>query len=291
MSTKSPSDTKKSSTTSTATPPTPLQTKTEKKERFQDHLFALAQTGKLQDLKEKLIDNKKLNVSKLRDRNERTILHVAVLNGHIPVIKHLLTLESDPNAVDQHKQSVLHYATHTGDSDVLDLLKKHDVNFNSKDVFGRTALHHASMQGSVSSVQWLVDNALGRSDTLMTWINQKDMLGSNALHWAAVKGKHDVVKFLVARGINVHLHAGEKQTAASLASRAEKEKVYSWLKEYIVHGSNLMTYGKLYRTCNKKKQKRHQKKEKKRKIILFCIFWFVVFKVLGFVQDINKPID
>jgi ankyrin repeat protein len=205
-------------------------------------LFSLAETGQLNELRE-LIVNSKLEISKLKGRHsQKTPLHVAVLNGHIPVIKHFLNLDLDPNAVDIHKQSVLHYAAHTGDSDVLDLLKKHDVNFNSKDIFGRTALHHAAIQGSVSSVQWLVDNALGRSDTLMTWINHKDMLGSNALHWAAVKGKHDVVKFLVARGINVHLHAGDKQTAANLASAAEKEKVYSWLRDYITHGNSLMTY-------------------------------------------------
>ena len=98
------------------------------------------------------------------------------------------------------------------------------------------------MQGSVSSIQWLVDNALGRSDTLMKWINQKDMLGSNALHWAAVKGKHDVVKYLVARGINVHLRAGDSQTAAGLALQAYKDQVHTWLRGYITYGSDVMKY-------------------------------------------------
>lgn len=138
--------TNKDSNKSKSTPKSPVSDN-------QATLFALAETGQLQDL-QKLIDTKQLNVSKMTDRLKRTALHIAVLKGHIPVINHLLSLDSDPNAIDQHKQSVLHYAAHTGDSDVLNLLKKHAVNFNSKDVFGRTALHHAAMQGSVSSVQW-----------------------------------------------------------------------------------------------------------------------------------------
>ena len=214
------------------------------KDDVQARLFALAETGQLQDFI-KLSSTTKKKVAKLTDRLKRTVLHIAVLKAHIPVINYLLNLEShpcDPNAVDQHKQSVLHYAAHTGDSDVFTILKKHAVNLNSKDVFGRTALHHAAMQGSVSSIQWLVDNALGRSDTLMKWINQKDMLGSNALHWAAVKGKHDVVKYLVARGINVHLRAGDSQTAAGLALQAYKDQVHTWLRGYITYGSDVMKY-------------------------------------------------
>jgi ankyrin repeat protein len=219
-------------------------TKSTNEKSDETQLFALVETGQLQDFID-LMSTKEINVSRLTDELKRTVLHIAVLKGHIRVIKYLLTLDSDPcdpNAVDQHKQSVLHYAAHTGDSDVFNILKEHDVNFNCKDVFGRTALHHAAMHGSVSSVQWLVDNSLSKRDTLMHWINQKDMLGSNALHWAAVKGKHDVVKFLVARGINVHLRAGNSWTAAGLAEQALKDQVHNWLRHYITYGNNLMKY-------------------------------------------------
>ena len=246
------------SVSGTHSSPDPRNTKTNGSD--QSSLFTLVESGQLRELKE-LIDTHNLQKSlpTMRDRlTKRTALHIAVLNGHIPVIKHLLSLDCDPNAVDVHRQSVLHYAAHTGDTDVFDVLKKADVNFNSKDIFGRTALHHGAMQGSVATMEWLVDNALGRADTVMAWINQKDQLGSSALHWAAVKGRHDVVKFLVARGINIHLYAGNKQTAAGLALAAEKDKVHQWLGGYAKHGHALLTYVEKRRST----EKQHNKDDK-----------------------------
>lgn len=91
-------------------------------------------------------------------------LHAAAKNGHVDLLKILLTnltadgaaLTSAIDARDFLNMSPLHEAVIYGNSEVVELLLNNGANVNAVDLFGQQPLHHAARHGLSNIVQLLL---------------------------------------------------------------------------------------------------------------------------------------
>ena len=151
-----------------------------------------------------------------------TPLWYAVGNGELEVVKLLIELGADINAVSRSEISWVNYACIYRQTDTVKLLVKQGADIhrpdkcgytclmnsfyclelcqflidsgavvNAQDIFGDTALHHAIMKDRLEIVQLLLDNG---SDQ-----NIKNKVGDDAFRCASLRGKEMIVMELVSR--------------------------------------------------------------------------------------------
>ena len=90
----------------------------------------------------RLIETGGANVNE-NDRGwyERTALHWASYNGHLDVVRLLLTEGADITIADNNGWTALHYASMFGHLDIVRLLLTEGADINIADKYGWTALH------------------------------------------------------------------------------------------------------------------------------------------------------
>ena len=77
-----------------------------------------------------------------------TALHVAVVHGHLHLVKVLLSQGADPNLQTRSKhQCPLHIAAQNTDLPIMEALVSSGAKVDVQDICGNTALHHCSMHG------------------------------------------------------------------------------------------------------------------------------------------------
>jgi ankyrin repeat protein len=149
------------------------------------------------------------------DREGKTPLHYAAMEGHLDVVKWLVAEvgaattrtvvpERDGEEEEDYKWSLkvgsssitpgmtpLHYAALGGHLGVVKwLVEEGKADLRTSDKRGHISLHHAAWGGSLKTVQYLVrDKADG---------NAKNFEGDTPLHHAAAEGHLDVMQWLVA---------------------------------------------------------------------------------------------
>ncbi len=145
-----------------------------------------------------------------RGSKGRTALHLAVCNGHDPIVQLLLQHKADPNVRDVYGDYPLTSAAIRGHVKIVELLlsygaeteqsesestadldrrgnKMHVLPFLVHDE--NTPLIWAAMGGHVDAVRMLLNHG--------TNLGQKDRVNKTALHWAAEKGHHSTVELLL----------------------------------------------------------------------------------------------
>ena len=133
-----------------------------------------------------------------RDTDGRTVLHLAV--KHIDVVKYLIN-ECDCNIMtrDKYGDTILHVAVSEGSLDVLKCIvmniNGHIMDEEYRDIDGRTVLHLAVKH--IDVVKYLINEC---NCNIMT----RDKYGDTILHVAASEGSLDVLKFMV-MNINGHI--------------------------------------------------------------------------------------
>lgn len=88
-----------------------------------------------------------LNASLLRSSKRKTVLHVAVENGHYDITIRLLAAGADIDAVDDRGRSALHYAVILGHKEIVMALLSYGANQTVRTVDGWTILHTAAHCG------------------------------------------------------------------------------------------------------------------------------------------------
>lgn len=99
-------------------------------------------------------------ILKIRDNLGRSILHLAVQRGNVPLIGYLFALPNgkDLGTPDYDGQTLLHYAAETRRTHTIDLLL--DAGFRkleAKDYKGRTIMLHAASRGNLDAVKRIVE--------------------------------------------------------------------------------------------------------------------------------------
>ncbi|HNT28501.1 MAG TPA: ankyrin repeat domain-containing protein [bacterium] len=127
----------------------------------------------------------------------QTALMWAAQRGHLEVVKFLVQLGANVNAVDADRQEpVLMWATKKGHKEVVEFLIASGADVNQGDQFKETPLMDAARYGHKDLCELLLNKRARVNDT--------DVNGESALMWAAANGVAEVVKFLIGYGADIN---------------------------------------------------------------------------------------
>ncbi len=93
----------------------------------------------------------------IKDCSGRTIMHYAVEEDNLDLIKKYLELNIDINSVDNYNQSPIFL---TKNQDTLNLLLSNNVNPNIQDIKGETVLHKAVRKKDLELIRFLLDSGV-----------------------------------------------------------------------------------------------------------------------------------
>jgi len=122
------------------------------------------------------------------DRNARTSLHYAALEGLADVAKILLNAGAKFDATDTDGETPLHLSAIFGNYNITKILIDAGANVNVQNNYGDTILHHAAWRGRVDAVKILLN--AGAS------VYAKDSWGHTPLGMAQTRCQTDVADVL-----------------------------------------------------------------------------------------------
>lgn len=152
----------------------------------------------------RLVDQRGLIDINRKDRQGRTIFHLAVLKGHEEIVKYLLKNEAHPEIKGEHGETVFHLAASSGKLEVMEVLLSNPhltrKLINEKDEYGRTALHIcAASPKKTEMARLLIEKGAD--------INATNALGESPLH-VALQSLHSTVQRKKARSVFLLLEKG-----------------------------------------------------------------------------------
>lgn len=127
-----------------------------------------------------------------------TLLHVACKLGRLQIAQLLLAKSADLIGVkDAHDRTVLHHAILNGNLALVKLLVEKGANVAIKDKQGASALHYAIQWNHVDIVRYLLNQAQAQTSV-------QDDNGASPLHYAVHFGRTACVMLLVTAKANVN---------------------------------------------------------------------------------------
>jgi len=167
-----------------------------------------------------------------------TLLHIAVRQRHMPIIKHLVESGADINALDINKATPLHNASNrheptTTEHDILIIkyLLDNGAKIDAKDGPGHTPLNNAISWSNLIIVQYLVNSGAN--------IHLGDLFGCEPLYLAAVVKNIEIVKFLLSNGANKEAKCARGETASERARSQGDHDIANYIDAY----EHVMTKG------------------------------------------------
>jgi ankyrin repeat protein len=146
-----------------------------------------------------------------RDKNRRTALSLAAIEGHIDAMKLLNKCGSEVNSKDFRGQTPLSLAAMNGHLEAVLLLLDEGADPESRETSsGRSPLSLAAENGHLHVVNLLV--------TRNCDVDCSDASGRTPLSWAAENGNEEVVHVLLAGGADVNSKDEDTRTPLSYAS-------------------------------------------------------------------------
>ncbi|MCP4748815.1 MAG: ankyrin repeat domain-containing protein [Desulfobacteraceae bacterium] len=197
------------------------------------HLFDAIRNGDVKWAKKWIDAGADVNQA---DNNGITLLHLAAHEGHIEVVKLLLSHPNiDVNQADNNGITLLHLAARRGHVEIVKLLlSRPGIDVNKADNYGWTPLSMAAGRGHVEIVKFLLSRP-GID------VNKADKWSQTPLYWAAEYGHVDFVKLLLSHPkINM-----DKDARRYLDRLVDNNDVYS-IQEIVLNGCSKKVYDHLY---------------------------------------------
>ncbi|XP_055709949.1 E3 ubiquitin-protein ligase MIB2 isoform X2 [Phlebotomus papatasi] len=128
----------------------------------------------------------------------KTCLQVAAHQGHINLVRYLLSVGANVNMVDKEGDSTLHYAAFGNQPEVMRVLLEHGADINILNVTHCSALHISAHKKPPHCVKVLLEFGAD--------VNIQDSYGDTALHDAIGKENSEVVDLLCnAQNLNLNI--------------------------------------------------------------------------------------
>lgn len=160
----------------------------------------------LEAVKNNHIDYVKKHLTKAslttQDDKGRTLLHLAVSEGHIELVTLLIAKGIPVNARDHRGRTPFLSVGRNKDTEIAELLLSHGADIDTRSCINSTALHFASLQGNITITEFLLAKGID--------VNTANNAGETPLIFAAYIGKEDLVNTLLAHGADIEAHASVK---------------------------------------------------------------------------------
>jgi ankyrin repeat protein len=129
--------------------------------RIYINIMIIFKAVKQTDLKklETIIKKKIDDVNKV-DRNGRTPMHYAALDGNLEVVKLFLKYNAKVNPNDNDGYTPLHYAAINGHLEVVQHIVKHSANVNQINNRVNSPVYYALLKGHIRVVLYLVEQGV-----------------------------------------------------------------------------------------------------------------------------------
>jgi ankyrin repeat protein len=156
----------------------------------------------------------------------QTPLHLAAQQGHVEVVKVLLSQKVNVNAKDIFGDTPLHSAVLGGHNELVELLITNGAEVDHANEDGWTPLHCAVMayNWNTKIVELLISH--------WSSVNAKDKEGSTSLHLAVRMGRQEMVAILLANNADIKAKDKEGKTPLKLALENDWQKIAELLRKY-----------------------------------------------------------
>ncbi|XP_067661682.1 ankyrin repeat domain-containing protein 50-like [Haliotis asinina] len=170
----------------------------------------------------KLLVNYGANLS-LRDTYGHNILHSACSEGHVDVVKYILSKDIvDINSEGYKRRTPMMLAAMVGHKEVVDLLVKNGADLTFSDIDGHNILYCSSATGQLEVVKYII--SLNTVD-----INSAGHFKRTSVMVAARGGHKEVVEFLVNHGAKLTLTDKDTNNILHLTSLGGSLEVMKYL--------------------------------------------------------------
>ncbi|KAJ8314437.1 hypothetical protein KUTeg_006587 [Tegillarca granosa] len=145
------------------------------------------------------------------DKNGRTALHYAALNGHLEVCKFLAQKGCHLDDQDVAGCSPLHRAASQGHLEVISFLLGEGCNIDKQDEDGNAPVHEAAWNGFSKTLELLIKHNCN--------VGVVNKAGFTALHLACQNGHNESSRIILYAGINADLKNNYGDTALHTSAR------------------------------------------------------------------------
>ena len=192
---------------------------------FARALFEVCKQGHF-DILKFAIEMGKCDPLAVRDRYQRTLLHIACQHNLIIMAQYLISEHGfDMNARDKENRTPLHSACLLGHINIVEYLtSRKECNLNARNSSKRTPLHSAAIRGHMKIVRYLITKRKCNPSVV-----DKDQ--RTPLHFACQYGHINVVRYLCEQGCLPSVEDRDRRTPLHYAS----QNGYIVVVEYLVN--------------------------------------------------------
>ena len=190
---------------------------------FAKTLFEICKQGHLDILKE-AIETGKCDPPAIRDRHQRTLLHIACQHNLFDMAQYLIIEQGfDLNVRDEDDRTPLHSACLLGHLNIVEYItSRKECILNARNSSKRTPMNSAAIRGHVEIVQYLVTKRKCSPS-----VADKDQ--RTPLHFACQYGRINVVRYLCKIGCLPTIEDGNGTTPLHYASQSGHIVVIEYL--------------------------------------------------------------
>lgn len=189
----------------------------------------IATEFKNQTIIDKLI-KKDLRFLNAENNSGQTILHKAVEQNNISLIKYLLSYgEIDINHQDKNGTTPIHinFMKKPFYEEMAQLLIKHGANINEPflgDSQNSILIYTIGDGENKLATEFLLKQKID--------LNYKNNYGLNALHTACIYNKIEIAKALIEKGIDLHAKSQKEKLAYELAPKDKREELIIFIEKF-----------------------------------------------------------
>jgi ankyrin repeat protein len=160
-----------------------------------DPLFQAVIEGDVEEVTRRLEAEPHLMEARDSEEEDRTLLMVAAPRGHMHLVRLLLEMGAEVDAITFYDMTALHFAVMQGHGEVVSMLLSSGADISKRDNEGFTALMLATWDNHLGVVQLLLQHMQGRG------LDEQDSMdGCTALGRACVYGHIEVCRALLLAG-------------------------------------------------------------------------------------------